>query len=58
VADPPVILMAHGFGAERTHRLPAFAERFAVDHFRPYTGDTFERTVDRELASLDCHLRS
>jgi dienelactone hydrolase len=29
VADPPVVVMAHGFGGERTWRLPAFAERFA-----------------------------
>ncbi|MEW6443963.1 MAG: alpha/beta hydrolase [bacterium] len=29
VADPPVVVMAHGFAAERTFRLPAFAERFA-----------------------------
>lgn len=27
---PPVIVMAHGFGAERTFRLPAYAERFAA----------------------------
>jgi uncharacterized protein len=26
---PPVVVMAHGFGAERRFRLPAFAERFA-----------------------------
>ncbi|WP_049920709.1 alpha/beta hydrolase [Haloferax sulfurifontis] len=26
---PPVVVMAHGFGGERTWRLPAFAERFA-----------------------------
>ena len=25
---PPVVIMAHGFAAERTFRLPAFAERF------------------------------
>jgi len=25
---PPVVVMAHGFGAERTFRLPAYAERF------------------------------
>jgi alpha-beta hydrolase superfamily lysophospholipase len=25
---PPVVVMAHGFGAERSFRLPAFAERF------------------------------
>lgn len=29
--DPPVVVMAHGFGAERSFRLPAYAERF-VDH--------------------------
>lgn len=29
VEDPPVVVMAHGFGAERSFRLPAFAERFA-----------------------------
>ncbi|MFB6166614.1 MAG: alpha/beta hydrolase [Haloarculaceae archaeon] len=29
VADPPVIVMAHGLGGHRTARLPAFAERFA-----------------------------
>jgi pimeloyl-ACP methyl ester carboxylesterase len=28
-ADPPVIVMAHGFAAERTFRLPTIAERFA-----------------------------
>lgn len=27
--QPPVVVMAHGFAAERTFRLPAFAERFA-----------------------------
>lgn len=27
--NPPVVVMAHGFGGERTWRLPAFAERFA-----------------------------
>jgi len=30
VALPPVVLMAHGFAAERTFRLPAFAERFVA----------------------------
>jgi uncharacterized protein len=29
VARPPVVLMAHGFGALREFRLPAYAERFA-----------------------------
>lgn len=28
-AKPPVVVMAHGFAAERTFGLPAFAERFA-----------------------------
>ena len=27
---PPVIVMAHGFGAERVFRLPAYAERFVA----------------------------
>lgn len=27
--DPPVVVMAHGFGCDRDWRLPAFAERFA-----------------------------
>ncbi|MDY7081885.1 MAG: alpha/beta hydrolase, partial [Halobacteria archaeon] len=26
--NPPVVIMAHGFGGERQYRLPAFAERF------------------------------
>jgi pimeloyl-ACP methyl ester carboxylesterase len=29
VANPPVVVMAHGFGCERDWRLPAFAEHFA-----------------------------
>jgi pimeloyl-ACP methyl ester carboxylesterase len=28
VTEPPVVIMAHGFAAERTFRLPAYAERF------------------------------
>ena len=28
IPEPPVVIMAHGFAAERTFRLPAFAERF------------------------------
>ena len=28
VASPPIVIMAHGFAAEKTFRLPAFAERF------------------------------
>jgi len=27
-SSPPVVIMAHGFGAERSFRLPAFAKRF------------------------------
>ena len=27
-SEPPVVVMAHGFGAERTFRLPAYAEKF------------------------------
>lgn len=29
IMQPPVAIMAHGFAAEKTFRLPAFAERFA-----------------------------
>ncbi|MEN6473514.1 MAG: alpha/beta fold hydrolase [Syntrophaceae bacterium] len=29
IAKPPVVVMAHGLGAERSFRLPAYAERFA-----------------------------
>ncbi len=29
VREPPVVIMAHGFAAERTFRLPAYAEKFA-----------------------------
>jgi pimeloyl-ACP methyl ester carboxylesterase len=29
-ARPPVVVMAHGFAAERAFRLPAFAEKFAA----------------------------
>lgn len=28
VSNPPIVVMAHGFGAERTFGLPAYAERF------------------------------
>jgi len=31
--DPPVVVMAHGFGGERLARLPAYAERFAERGF-------------------------
>ena len=33
VDKPPVIVMAHGFGAERSARLPAFAERFMASGY-------------------------
>jgi len=29
VSTPPIVIMAHGFGAERSFRLPAYAEYFA-----------------------------
>jgi pimeloyl-ACP methyl ester carboxylesterase len=29
VSEPPVVIMAHGFAAEKTFRLPAYAEVFA-----------------------------
>jgi dienelactone hydrolase len=31
VANPPIVVMAHGFGADKVLRLPAFAEKF-VEH--------------------------
>jgi alpha-beta hydrolase superfamily lysophospholipase len=30
VSNPPIVIMAHGFGAERTFRLPAYAEHFVA----------------------------
>jgi len=30
VTRPPVVIMGHGFGAERSFKLPAYAERFAL----------------------------
>jgi uncharacterized protein len=29
IKNPPIVIMAHGFGAEKSFRLPAYAERFA-----------------------------
>jgi dienelactone hydrolase len=29
ISNPPVVVMAHGFGGQRWQRLPAYAERFA-----------------------------
>lgn len=39
VEGPPVVVMAHGFGGERTWRLPAFAERFAAHGFAVFLFD-------------------
>ena len=36
---PPVVVMAHGFGAERSFRLPAFAERFVEKGLAVYLFD-------------------
>jgi uncharacterized protein len=36
---PPVVLMAHGFGAERSFRLPAFAGRFVERGLAAYVFD-------------------
>ncbi len=36
---PPVVVMAHGFAAERSFRLPAFAERFAEAGMAVYVFD-------------------
>ncbi len=36
---PPVVVMAHGFGAERCFRLPAFAERFVERGLAAYLFD-------------------
>ena len=36
---PPVVIMAHGFGAERTFGLPAFAERFVAAGIAVYLFD-------------------
>jgi dienelactone hydrolase len=37
--NPPVVVMAHGFAAERSFRLPAFAERFAEAGMAVYLFD-------------------
>ena len=39
VAKPPLVLMAHGFAALRSFRLPAFAERFAQAGVAAYAFD-------------------
>lgn len=61
VDDPPIVVMANGYGLERSHRLPAYAERFA-DHglavlvfdYR-YLGDSGGEP--RQLMSPDEQLR-
>jgi pimeloyl-ACP methyl ester carboxylesterase len=39
IDDPPVVIMAHGFGAERTFGLPAYAETFAANGLAVYLFD-------------------
>jgi pimeloyl-ACP methyl ester carboxylesterase len=39
IQPPPVVMMAHGFGAERSFRLPAYAERFAQEGLATYLFD-------------------
>ncbi|MDH5737994.1 MAG: lysophospholipase [Gammaproteobacteria bacterium] len=39
VVNPPVIVMAHGFSAEKCFGLPAFAERFASEGWAVYVFD-------------------
>ena len=34
--NPPIVVMAHGFGAERTFGLPAYAETFAQNGLAAY----------------------
>jgi uncharacterized protein len=39
IDDPPVVIMAHGFGAEKTFALPAYAETFAANGLAVYLFD-------------------
>jgi len=39
IARPPVVVMAHGLGAERAFRLPAYAERFAAKGLASFVFD-------------------
>ena len=39
VTRPPVVVMAHGLGAERAFRLPAYAERFAAKGMAAFVFD-------------------
>lgn len=39
ITKPPVVLMAHGFGAEKEFGLPPFAERFAMNGFAVFLFD-------------------
>ena len=60
-ADPPVVVMAHGFAGERRWRLPAFARRFAehgvaalLFDYRGFDGsDGTEHVVDPDRHVAD-----
>jgi pimeloyl-ACP methyl ester carboxylesterase len=39
IEHPPAVILAHGFGAERSWRLPAYAERFAERGLAAYLFD-------------------
>ena len=39
IKKPPVVIMAHGLGAEQTFRLPAFAERFTAHGLAAFVFD-------------------
>ncbi|MDH5737517.1 MAG: lysophospholipase [Gammaproteobacteria bacterium] len=58
-ANPPVILMAHGFSAERSFGLPAFAERFVDEGWAVFVFDyrTFgdSKGVPRNFVNPDMH---
>ncbi|MGA2620067.1 MAG: alpha/beta hydrolase [Thermoguttaceae bacterium] len=61
VAWPPVVVMAHGFGAERSFGLPQFAERFAAAGWAAFLFDyrTFGASdgQPRNLVSPRRHLQ-
>ncbi len=60
-AKPPVVIMAHGFGAERTFRLPAFAEKFCASGLAvllfDYRGFGDSAGEPRNLISPKMHLQ-
>ena len=61
VTKPPVVIMAHGIAAERTFRLPAFAEKFTARGLACFVFD-YRNFGDsegepRQLVSPDRHLR-